>query len=181
MPALTLDMTIVARLCIAVVLGLSSLGKWLSFEWFVGILRDYQLLPRSAATPIALLIAATETVTALALGANVGGPWPAYMAMALLLAFTGAVTVNLLRGRRQIQCGSGGHATGPSLSWPLVCRNLGLLGMAFPATGYRPMASDSAALAWFGVSVATVVISVFAQRRRARPMSAGATVVPAHH
>ena len=47
-------------------------------------------------------------------------------ALLVLSLATGAVVVNLLRGRREIDCGCGGLSHQP-LSWGLVSRNLALM------------------------------------------------------
>ena len=51
----------------------------------------------------------------------------AFMGLALLILFTGAVTTNLIRGYANIACGCGGVLGQDRLTWWLVLRNVPLL------------------------------------------------------
>jgi hypothetical protein len=100
---------------------------------FVATLDDYRLLPRRLVKPVAALLPAAEA--ALAVGWLAGGRsrGVAVTTAALLLMYGGALAVNLLRGRRQIDCGCGlsGAAGGEQpLSWWLVARNVVLASLA---------------------------------------------------
>ncbi|MBJ6950286.1 hypothetical protein JG666_23760, partial [Vibrio cholerae] len=45
-------------------------------------------------------------------------------AVLLLLVYSVAISINLLRGRKEISCGCGGVLGNHKLSWMLVVRNL---------------------------------------------------------
>ena len=99
---------------------------------FVAALGNYRLLPPGLVKPVAMTLPAIET--ALALG-WLAGPRReiAVATAALLLGYASAMAVNLLRGRRQIDCGCslGGAAGGEQpLSWWLPARNLVLAALA---------------------------------------------------
>lgn len=157
--------------CFSLLFGLlfaaAGLHKARHRTQFAGILRDYRLLP-AALTPLlspALamveLLLATLWLTSLA--------WPTLRAgvalcSALLLAVYGlAMAVNLLRGRRHIDCGCGfrtaavgGRADSGArqlLSGWLLLRNLLLIVLALGiASGSAPRALT--ALDWFSLLLA---------------------------
>jgi Methylamine utilisation protein MauE len=66
----------------------------------------------------------------------------ALVLIALLGLFTGAIVINLVRGRTDIDCGCFGPALRQRLSWWLLPRNgalFGLLAIALMPAGGRPM------------------------------------------
>lgn len=109
----------------AALLASGMFGKLRGFGSFRSVVADYRLLPPTSVLPVAVAIPTVEGgLAALWLAA----PWlsdVAAMAGAatatLMLVYSAAVAVNLLRGRAWIDCGCGG---GEQLSWVLVGRNL---------------------------------------------------------
>jgi hypothetical protein len=103
-------------------------------------LENYQLLPDALVAPAAVVLAAWELACGLAVLLSPGAPLTLLATGALLALVTGAVVVNLLRGRTHIDCGCAGlsgHGDQP-LSWALVGRNaLLLLALAIAGAG-RP-------------------------------------------
>jgi hypothetical protein len=75
----------------------------------------------------------------------------------LLLVYTAGISINLLRGRRNIDCGCSGPSSRHELSGWLVLRNLLLLGLvllaAEPASG-RPLNWLDVLVIAFGVLIA---------------------------
>ncbi|CAM5201428.1 Methylamine utilization protein MauE OS=Castellaniella defragrans (strain DSM / CCUG 39792 /65Phen) OX=1437824 GN=BN940_17501 PE=4 SV=1 [Castellaniella denitrificans] len=137
--------------------ALHKLRDWSGFEAAVA---GYRLLPTVLHRPFALVFVVAELLA--------GGLllWPAAraagvaVALAVLVAATLGVTMNLLRGRIDIDCGCGGLSRAPaSLSWWVVSRNGLLAALALTAW---PRAGGQAArdLAWldgitfFGLSLA---------------------------
>lgn len=119
---------------IAVLLGAAAWHKLTAFAEFRDALTAYQLLPIWAVPGAAVLFAVLEAGTVAGLLLR----WPGahLAALALLAVYSGAMLVNLLRGRRFIDCGCGG-ASRP-ISGALVCRNAVLMGvclLAAPAPG----------------------------------------------
>jgi len=92
----------------------------------IGIVRDYQILPERLTEPFAK----AETYVELVLGAllliGLFQPFAAAGSVLMLIVYTIAITVNLLRGRTEMSCGCGGLAGQHRLSWKLVVRNVGL-------------------------------------------------------
>ncbi len=103
-----------------VLLG-AALHKHNSGIHFEAQLAEYRLLPGWAVRPVAKLLVAIEFALAGSLIVPATWPWSGRFAALLLLVYLGAIGVNLLRGRRSIDCGCGDAPQ--SLSWWLVARN----------------------------------------------------------
>jgi hypothetical protein len=93
---------------------------------FRAALAAYRLLPGRAVPAAAAALAAAEVAVALALLLPSLGAAGPIGAAALLLFYAGAIAVNLLRGRREIDCGCGGIAGAQPIAWGLVLRNAAL-------------------------------------------------------
>lgn len=93
---------------------------------FGAAVENYRLLPVSWVPVLAVCLPVMEAAAGVMLllpkTATMGGG----TALLVLSLATGAVVVNLLRGRREIDCGCGGLSHQP-LSWGLVSRNLALM------------------------------------------------------
>lgn len=114
------------------VLLLGALPKLRDPALFREALDNYRLLPRVLLAPMALLLPLLELLAgALLLPAASRGAG-ALLALALLALVTGAVAINLRRGRERIDCGCGGSEHVP-LSRGLVARNAGLAVLALVA------------------------------------------------
>lgn len=101
---------------------------------FRGILGQYRLLPEPLVPAAATLVIALEVVAGIALLAPaslVSRMAASGLAVFLLCVYTGAIAVNLAKGRTAIDCGCGGAPT-PLSGW-LVARNVFLLALAWTA------------------------------------------------
>ena len=111
-------------------------GAWQKLrdrELFQAALENYQLVPDSWLRPLATALPLLELAAGVLLLVAWTRTLGACLAAVLLLLVTGAVAVNLLRGRRDIDCGCGGlsaHVGEQTLSWGLVLRNVLLIGAA---------------------------------------------------
>ena len=111
---------------------------------FRAILADYQIMPESLVPVAAGALVAFEF--------GVGAAWIAGVAIApaatavLLIGYSGAIAINLDRGRTYISCGCGlaGHGD-ESLSGALLWRNAVLFGLT--------------AVSWFPVSVRAIDVT----------------------
>jgi hypothetical protein len=144
--------TIVGAL--ALVMLAAAWHKFSEPEVFAGSVSAYELLPRWLVVPVARLLPWVETGLAIGVLLPVTRPAALLALTGLLLGYAAAMAVNLLRGRRDIDCGCGG-ATQP-LSWALVARNLLLCAAALVAT--RPTLERS--MDW--VDALTLVLGVLA-------------------
>ena len=126
--------TVVARAIGAALSVVLLAGAWQKLrerELFQAALENYQLVPESWLHPLATALPLLELAAGVLLLVASTRTLGAFLAALLLLVVTGAVVINLLRGRRDIDCGCGGlsaHVGEQTLSWGLVVRNLVLLG-----------------------------------------------------
>lgn len=112
------------RLAAALFFGWAAIAKGRDLARFRAALAGYQLLPRFLLHAVALLIPSTELAIALALPFAALAPWPQLAGAALLLVFAAAMAINLVRGRREIDCGCSFGATDKGLRWSGVARNV---------------------------------------------------------
>jgi methylamine utilization protein MauE len=123
---------------------------------FRATLADYRLLPASAVSLAAGLVALVEVAVAALLvtpGARSAGLGAA---ATLLVVYAGAVGVNLARGRRDIDCGCAGPAARRPISGWLVARNVGIAFVAL--AGLAPVGART--LGW--IDALTVVAATSA-------------------
>jgi methylamine utilization protein MauE len=118
---------------LALILFAAAWHKLSEPDVFAGALQAYALLPSS------VVPAATRVLPVLEIGIGAAILVPLsrtpglMLAVALLLVYAAAMGVNLLRGRREIDCGCGGEVH--PLSWGLVLRNAILACAALAVSG----------------------------------------------
>ena len=112
-------------LLIACLFASAAWHKLSGLAEFRGALSAYRLLPEWAVGSAAVLLVALEAGIALALALRLEGASVA--AFLLLGAYSAAMLLNLLRGRRWIDCGCGGP--GQPISYALLVRNAVLMGL----------------------------------------------------
>ena len=98
-------------------------------------------------TGVALLIPAAATLAALSAGT-------------LLCIYIAAIGINLLRGRRNIDCGCGGPAQKQTISEWMIVRNGLLLGLAYIA-GCQTLPRPLLWFDWLTVVLATIMGCLF--------------------
>ena len=137
--ATTLDPAIelLLRLFLASILIQAATHKLRASDRFRADLAGYELLPESGLAAIAWLIPGVEITIALGLifGPLLGGGAAAAGAAAILLAlYSGAIAINLQRGRRDIACGCGGPADRRPIGGEILIRNAFLILLALACT-----------------------------------------------
>lgn len=142
------------RLFLALLLLASSAHKIRRAPWFRSTLAEYGLLPQASVGVAAIVVTAAELLIAIALLVPQSAAAPPLGACILFAIYTVAIGVNLLRGRRDIDCGCSGVLEGRRLGEGLVLRNLGL--MAVAAAAALPPAARP--LVW--IDATTIVASV---------------------
>ena len=95
---------------------------------FAGTLRAYRLLPEAFTSFAAFVVIGVESFTVILLIVN--RPLGSVLAFTLMMAYAFAMGVNILRGRRDIDCGCVGPALRQTLSGWLVLRNFGFAVLA---------------------------------------------------
>lgn len=114
--------------CLAMLFAFSALDKYRDVETFRQQIKNYQLMPEALVMPMSALLFATEVITATLLITQ-GYRWGLIAAAALLSVYAAGIWINLIRGRRHIDCGCLG-SQGEGISYYHVTRNLLLTGMA---------------------------------------------------
>jgi hypothetical protein len=112
--------------CAVLLFGTAAAHKLRSAGGFVSILAQYQLLPAG------FIRIAGPALGLLELAVCLGLPWPALRpigaaaGVVLLLMYSAAITINLVRGRRDLDCGCGGFGRRTPIGSWMVVRNLSL-------------------------------------------------------
>ena len=139
---------------LAIVFALSVTHKLRDYARFHASLSAYQLVPKSMLdlfAPLAVLLELAAIVAILV----PTGPGVS-IAFGLLVLYTLALTVNLLRGNTSIDCGCGDAPT-PISGWLLV-RNGALLMLAMP---HEPEGGPPDLLHWALVATLVTLLVVF--------------------
>ena len=113
----------VIRGVLALVLLVACAHKLRAPRAFVDTLRGYEIVPRALAAWVAIPVVAAELALGVALLVSDAARIATLGAVTLLLTYAAAISVNLIRGRRDIDCGCSGAAARQSLSGWLVLRN----------------------------------------------------------
>ena len=124
MPALAhSDVAIAIRILIALVFLSAATAKMRNWPIFRGVVANYRLLPQALVGPVTYALPPAEAAIGAMLPTGLFAPWAEAAAAVLLGAFAVAMGINLLRGRRQIDCGCFQGALKQPLRWTLVGRN----------------------------------------------------------
>jgi hypothetical protein len=116
------------RAALALLLLAAAAHKTRDLAQFRATLADYRLLPDAIVPAAVGLVVGVELAIAVAL---VAFPAPGLVAAAALLAvYAAAIAINLVRGRRHIDCGCAGPAARQAISGWLVARNVVLATLA---------------------------------------------------
>ena len=124
---------IIAALILSYVFVLAGFHKCQAPEEFAATLNNYKILPERLNRQCVYLIPVVEIMTGIALLIPATAKPAALSAGLLLSVYIAAIGVNLLRGRRNIDCGCGGPAQKQTLSEWLLLRNGALLFLSFVA------------------------------------------------
>lgn len=147
------------RLFVAALLARAAVAKLRAPRHFAAAIRDYALVPEAIVGALAVAFLGAELLLAIALLVPITASGAAFGTAALLALYTGAIGLNLLRGRRDIDCGCAGPAARQPLHEGLVLRNGAYLAAALVA-GLTPAAR---ALHWIDLStIAAGALSLLA-------------------
>ena len=147
-------------LVLAVILFTGASHKLRAPHRFARQIDDYALLSGTAAVAMAArALPIVEIVIAVALLVPGLRAWAAAAAALLIALYTGAISINLWRGRRDIDCGCSGPGLERPLSSALLVRNGVLIVMAvLAALPVGAIALHGFGLFLIGASVAAVLI-----------------------
>lgn len=128
--------TMVCGPAIGFVLAGATWHKLFEPTQFRATIAEYRIMPPAIAPLAARAIVFAEGLVAAALLVS---PWPGIAglaAAALLLVYTAAIGVNLVRGRIDLECGCGFEPS--TISLGKVVANLGLVALALAAASAPP-------------------------------------------
>lgn len=126
---------------------------------FAETLTGYQVLPAFLVVPGSVLVPVLEGLVAVGLLLESSREAASVAGSALLLVYAGAMGLNLLRGRRLLDCGCLGPHRRATVSAALVWRNL-LMALALLAAGCIRWTARP--LGWLDVGTTLVAVCVLA-------------------
>jgi hypothetical protein len=135
---------VAVRGALALLFAAAAWHKLSDLTRFGATLSAYQLLPTWAAWPTARLMPIVEALVAAGLLFPATKTAAALAGACLLGAYSAAITVNILRGRHEIDCGCFASSTRVPLSAGLLLRNTLLIG----ATGIAALPTSARPLSW---------------------------------
>lgn len=120
----------VSALLLAGIFLPSAWSKLRAIDEVTGVVADYRILPEPLVEPFARTLPWLEIAAGISLLVPATRPVGAVLAAGLLLVFALAMAINLARGRTEIDCGCFIGRQKERIGWPLVVRNLLLVGAA---------------------------------------------------
>ena len=124
----------IVAFALAAMWGVAGLHKLAAFAVFAATLDDYRVVPQRLVRLVAGFVVAIELIIALCLTVP-GTRSAALITGAVLLSiYAAAMAINLVRGRRHIDCGCMGPAGRQTLSGWLITRNIVIALLAVAST-----------------------------------------------
>lgn len=160
-PDYTALVSLSATALIMLIFAKAAWHKLADFASFTGFVADYQVVPEAVVTGTSIGVVAAEVAVSLALAIPQTRFFGAVLAMAILLGYATAMALNILRGRRHIDCGCGGEVQ--PLHWSLVVRNgvlAGIVGLTvLPSASRLSLVETATAIAGGGLLWAVLVVA----------------------
>ena len=150
--------TIIVSICMSLMFGIAAVHKLKAVAVFKATMNEYQLVPRMLSGVVAPLLILAELLAAILILVPAVRTTGLMIMAILLIIYTSGISINLLRGRRDIDCGCSGPASRHELSGWLVLRNLVLLSLVLLAANplaQRPVNWLDIVVVLFGVMVAS--------------------------
>ena len=162
------EMAFVLRVLLGTIFLSTAVSKWRERDAHAVIVKEYRIVPHAFVAPFVRAELFAELVCGALLWLGVWQAGSAVLAALLLVMYSSAIGINLLRGRGEISCGCGGAMGNHRLSWWLVLRN-GVLAVAAltvemvqPELGSLSAWIDGAAGPLYGVKFWTLLLSSYA-------------------
>ena len=150
--------TIIVSICMSLMFGFAAVHKLKAVTVFKATMDEYQLVPLMLSGVVAVLLIVAELAAAILVLVPAVRTTGLMIMTVLLLIYAAGIGINLLRGRRDIDCGCSGPSSRHELSGWLVLRNLVLLSLVLLAAiplAQRPMNWLDAVVVLFSVMVAS--------------------------
>jgi len=116
----------------------------------------YKLLPHVFEKPVSRIIPFAEIAIALSLLLLSASAVPVLVALSLWIVYGGAIAINLIRGRQELDCGCGGIGADQKIHWGLASRN----GVLAITTGFLLLPATDRALGWFDYATAGFAVLI---------------------
>lgn len=129
---------LVFRFDLGLAFAVAGLSKLRDLRAFTEAVFGYKLVSDRVGVLIARLLPPTEAALGLLLLLGLAGREAAAAIGVLLAVFTGAIVINLARGR-EIDCGCVGSGVTQTITWFTVIRNICLLGAAAVVVSANPV------------------------------------------
>lgn len=149
--------TVSISICMSVLFAVAAVHKLRALAIFRSAMDEYRLMPRNLSGIAAVLVVTAELLAALLVLIPTARTAGLVVMAGLLLVYTAGISINLLRGRRNIDCGCSGPSSRHELSGWLVLRNLllsGLVLLALAPVSARPLNWLDLLVIVFGVLIA---------------------------
>ncbi len=143
---------------LALIFAVSVRHKLASWPRFKASFAAYEIVPERLLTPAAIFLVICEALVVV--GCLLAQAEAIAAAAAMLLVFALAMTINLVRGRRYIDCGCGDEPTPIGLG--LLLRNGVLFGMAVAAAGSVPGFEAPGAMLFIAAVGAAIAYGIYA-------------------
>lgn len=150
---------LIARLLLALVFGVAGIAKAADLDASSRALTDFGL-PEKLAIPLGRVLPFIEILTALALIPLASVWWGAIVSFALLVVFTAAIGINLVRGQTP-NCRCFGQLHSKPVSWATCIRNLLLAAVAAFILAQGKESPGLSALDWLSDLRTPEAISLF--------------------
>ncbi len=150
--------------CSALLFAAAAFHKLRDLRRFDEIFAAYGLLPWAARLRLSRAVPLLEACVAGGLLPDVTRSAAACVGIVLLLVYAGAITVNLLRGRRELACGCGGPDDRRPIAPWMVWRNILFAVALFPVMlpwGPRPLQLTDMVTIGFGTATCALVYLCF--------------------
>jgi hypothetical protein len=159
---LTIDPAIACLIvaCTALLFAAAALHKLRDLRRFGGIFAAYGLLPFAVGRHSSRAVPLLEAAVAVGLLYDRSRAPATCVGIVLLLAYAGAIAVNLRRGRRDLACGCGGPDDRRPIAGWMVWRNISiaiLLATALLPWSPRPLVLTDAVTMGFGTAACALV------------------------
>jgi hypothetical protein len=139
--SIDIEISFIVRFLLVFIFSRAALHKVSNYQQFYTQLKAYHLLPVPLLPAFAIFLALIEAYLAVTLLVQ-GWLYPSFIAAALLALYALAMSINLVKGRIDLDCGCGGPSAFPqTISWALVNRNCVLvifaLATVLPVNSYQ--------------------------------------------
>lgn len=114
---------LIIRIFLATLFLTTGYEKLVDKEKHFAILKEYRILPKNYIRLLGTIEIYTELITGAMLLIGLFLKVFVLISITLFLIYSSAISINLIKGKKEISCGCGGIVGHHHLSWKLVIRN----------------------------------------------------------